>query len=209
MSRVHAELVVRFLNGHTDSVDDQVRVLIGMDEESLGPASDGIRRRQVEDELGISLEFRARTSLRNLIQIGLIERDPASPDDLRTFVIAEWIGPDGEIVNGRVAEVAEEAIEALIHQIHDTDLPEGESGVVADGSGVPLRQVLSDGLDIPVDDVEANLRSGDLLRNLREAVQVVEEHPVVSTRDDYGMMIFRNEAYRYRLTERADTLLRL
>lgn len=209
MSKYHIILVVYFLNGHADSVSDQVDILVGMHDEGIHPAHDGIRRKQVEGVLGVSLEYRARTSLRHLFRAGLVERDPEVADDLRTFVIADWLGADGEIVNGRVAEVTEEAIEALIRHIHDTDPSEEETEVIADGSGVPLRRVLAEGLDLPPADLEDYLRKGDLVRNLREAVQIIEEHPAVSSRDDYGMILFRNEAYRYRLADRAMDLFRL
>lgn len=209
MSEYHARMVVHNLNGHTDSVDEQGDVLVGMDEKGVSPHHDGIRRKEVEDVLEITLDFRARTSLRNLVQIGMVERDPEVPEDLRTFIIADWMGADGEIVNGRVADVAREAIEAIIQHVHDTDVSEGDREAIADGSGVPLRQVLAETFDIAPADVEEYLREGDLVRNVREAVQAIEDHPVVSPRDDYGMIRFRNEAYRYRLTGRAINLLRL
>lgn len=67
----------------------------------------------------------------------------------------------------------------------------------------------AEALDIDPDDVKDYLRNGDLVRNLREAVRAIEEHPVVSSRGDYGMILFRNEAYRYRLSPQAANLFRL
>lgn len=209
MSDYHARMVIHYLNDHTDSVDEQGDVLVAMEEMGISPRHDGIRRKEVEDVLELSLDFRARTSLRNLVRIGMIERDPEVPEDLRTFVIADWMGTDGEVVNGQVADAAREAIEAIIQHVHDTDVTEGDTEAIADGSGVPLRRVLADAFDIAPGDVEEHLREGDLVRNVREAVQAVVDHSVVSTRDDYGMIRFRNEAYRYRLTDRAINLLRL
>jgi hypothetical protein len=210
MSDFHARTVVHYLNDHTDSTQDQVDVLLAMDDEGIHPSHDGIRRKQVEDVLGISLEYRASTSLGHLVQIGMLERDPEVYEDLRTFVIADWLSTDGEIVNGRVRQVAEEAIDAIIEHVHDTDRTGGDSEALADGSGVSLRRILAGALDVdPPADVEERLREGDLVLNVRDAVEAIEDHPAVSTRDDYGMIRFRNEAYRYRLSDRAINLLRL
>jgi len=210
MSEFHARAVVHFLNGRDLSVRDQADILIAMESEGIFPSHDGIRRNQAEHVLGVSLDYQASTSLDNLVQIGMLERDPEVFDDLRTFVIADWLGTDGEIVNGRVRQVAEEAIDAIIEHVHDTDPAGGDSEALADGSGVSLRRILARALDVdPPADIEERLREGDLVDNVRDAVEAIEDHPAVSTRDDYGMIRFRNEAYRYRLSDRAINLLRL
>lgn len=209
MAQRHAELVIRTLNGRHGSVDDQVTSLHGMVNKNIGPNHEGVRRSNLESTLGVSLSHQAETVLENLVDIDLVEKDPEDFDDLRTYAIAEWLGNDGEIVNGEVEETAEDGLENLIQHMQDTDPTTGGSPAVTDGAGTTVRSVLSNSLGVAPNAVENHLRSGDAVANLREAVTVIENHPDLSTRSDYGKIIFRNEAYRYRLTDTAITLYRL
>lgn len=205
----HVELTVRAFLGHTDSVDDQVSILIEMDHHGISTPDSGIRRNAIEGVLGLSLDYRPGTSLDHLVEKGFVARTPEEYEDLGTFAIAEWLGSDGEIVNGRVDEVAEDAIEALIDHVHETDPSAPPGDAVADGSGLPLRDILADEFGIAPSELEDRLRSGDLVLNLREAVNAIEDHPLLTTANEYGSIQFRNEAYRYYLSDQAQELFRL
>ena len=113
-----------------------------------------------------------------------------------------------EIVNGRVDETAEEDIKNLIDHIQDDDPASGgDTPAVADGSGVTLRSVVAETFDLSPDGVERFLRRGDQVAKLNRAVDAIEESPEVEKRDTYGRIVFRNAAYRYRLTEKAVKLV--
>jgi hypothetical protein len=174
-----------------------------MENQNIGPNHEGLRRSNLESALGISLSHQPKTVLEHLVDIGLVERDPEDFEDLNTYAIAEWLGNDGEIVNGEVEETAEDGLEALIQHMQDTDPSTGNSPAIPDGGGPTVRSALSNGLGVAPTMIENHLRSGDAVENLREAVGIIENHPDLSTRSDYGKIIFRNEAYRYRLTNTA------
>jgi hypothetical protein len=52
------------------------------------------------------------------------------------------------------------------------------------------------------------LRSGDPIDRLNAAVEAIESSEEVSKSEDYGQIVFLNQAYRYRLTEHARNLLK-
>lgn len=99
------------------------------------------------------------------------------------------------------------AHENLIDHIHETDPSSDDSTAVADGAGTTLRQVVADALPEPVagPGVDANLRGGDPVEKLRTVVPEIKSSPF-STTEDYGNITFRNQAYRYTLTETAAEL---
>lgn len=74
---------------------------------------------------------------------------------------------------------------------------------MADGSGGILRAVLAEAFDLAPDGVERYLRREDQVDKLNRAADAVEESPEFGKRDDYGRIVCRNAAYRYRLTSKA------
>ncbi|QCS43394.1 hypothetical protein [Natrinema versiforme] len=206
MGRQHVKRVIRFLKGSKDCSEEMIAIAYRFLRNGIGPAHEGIKSSDTETELNLSLTYDPKTSLDHLQEIGLVESDPEVADDLRTFVIAEWLGTDGEIINGEVEDTAEDALEALIDHMHATDT--GDSAAVADG-GVTHRSVLKDEFGINPARIENRLRTGDPVKTLRTAVPAIQDHPGLSTRGDYGMITFRYEAYRYTLTSEAVNLYRL
>lgn len=172
-------------------------------QERILPHHDGIRRKQVEPVLEIETEYNPKTPLGHLVDIDILQTDPEDADDLRTFAIASWRDADGEVVNGETKGVATEAIEALIAHMQASD--GGTSSAVADG-GVSIRTVLSENFGAVPEAVEERLLNGDPVDTLRSAAFTLEGHPEIETRADYGPITFRNEAYRYTLTEQAVAL---
>ncbi|WP_254763379.1 hypothetical protein [Natrinema marinum] len=183
-----------------------IEIAHGFLREGIGPAHEGIKSSDTEAELSLLLTYDPKTSLDHLQEVGLIESDPEEADDLRTFAIAEWLGTDGEIINGEVEDTAEDALEALIDHMHATDA--SDSPAIADG-GVTHRGVLKDEFGIEPARIENRLRTGDPVKTLRTAVSAIQEHPGLATRGDYGMITFRYEAYRYTLTSEAVNLYRI
>ena len=207
MAKGHVRHALYAQNGRDRSIEDQIHVAHNMWDNGFGQLSDGLKRSNTENELDIELEFTPETVLENLYGAGVVEKEPEDFEDLMTYAIAQWID-DGEIVNGEVTENAEEAIDALIEHMHEEDPSTGSSGAVADGAGVTIRQVVSDELEVVPSAVEAALRDGDAVDKIRQVVGVLREHPDVETGEEYGTITFRNEAYRYRLSEPAERLYR-
>jgi hypothetical protein len=201
MSKEHAEDEIRTEKGNAHSTDEQVEISHGMWDHNVGPAHDGIKRADVEDELGLNLNHKPKTSLKHLVDIDMVEefRRPG-PD---TFVIAEWRDEDAFIM-GEVEKAANKAIEALIDHMHNDDPIEGDdTPAVADGAGPTIRATVADTFDYEPAAVEEQLRIGDPLEKLNDAVQAIQEEDDLETRDDYGEIVFINQAYRYRLTPKA------
>lgn len=202
MARYHVEIVIFLLKGGKDSIADIVSVAHAMAKENIGPSHQGLKEKKLEDRLSVSLEFEPGTVLEHLMDLGLVEKEPEEFEDLRTYAIAAWKGTDGEIVNGNVDGAANEGIEALIDHMQDTDADTSGTPAIADG-GTTIRSVLSDHFGVEDDDVESRLRSGDPVDTLNGAVEGIQEEPAISTRGDYGEIVFRFGAYRYRLTAEA------
>ncbi|MDS0220144.1 hypothetical protein NDI54_02140 [Haloarcula sp. S1AR25-5A] len=201
MAKEHAEDEIRDEKSNAHSTDEQVEISHGMWDYDVGPAHDGIKRANVEDELHLDLDHKPKTSLKHLVDIDMVEefRRPG-PD---TFVIADWRDEDAFIM-GEVEETATEAIEALIDHMHDDDPIEGDdTPAVADGAGPTIRNTVASAFDYKPAAVEEQLRIGDPLEKLNDAVEAIQEEDDLETRDDYGEIVFINQAYRYRLTPKA------
>jgi hypothetical protein len=206
MSKAHVERVIRFQKGSTDSIVDIIPIAHGFWDQEYVPGHDGIRRKQVEPKIDITTTYNVKTPLRHLVEAGILQTDPEDHSDLRTFAVAPWQGADGEIVNGETQEAAEEAIEALIAHMRASE--GGTSPAVADG-GVTIRSVVAENFGTVPEAVENRLQNGDPVSTIRSAAFAIQNNPKVKTRDDYGPIVFRNEAYRYTLTERAVKLYEL
>lgn len=203
MSKSDAEAYIRERKSDTYSVDEQVEMSHSFWDARIGPTHDGIRRADIENRLGLDLDHTVKTSVKHLVDIGMVEEFTRPGPS--TLVIATW-REDG-VINGEVDEAAGEGVENLIAHMHDDDPPEGEdTPAVADGAGSTVRSTVADAFDLLPGGVEDYLRTGDQVEKLNVAVEAIEDNGDLSTRDDYGEIIFVNPAYRYRLTERAVTL---
>jgi hypothetical protein len=203
MTKEELNRFIRSEKRKTHSVDEQAIIALSMYEQGIGPLHDGVKRADLEDELGLNLDYNIGTSLNHLEEIGVVEG--LRPPGPKGYAISERLD---DIVNGKVDETAEVDIENLIDHIQDDDpTPSGDTPAVADGSGVTVRRVVADAFDLAPDGVEDHLRSGDQVNKLNDAVDAIEDSPEVDKRDDYGRIVFRNTAYRYRLTEKAVELV--
>lgn len=203
MTHDDAENEIRSRKRRTLSVDEQVTFSHALWDNNIDPRHDGLRRDEIVDRFDLDLEYAPKTSLDHLRDIDMVEAFfPPGPENL---AIAEWMGDDGEIVNGEVDEAAEEGIDGLINHIQDTDVPgEGGSPAVADGAGTTLRHVVADEFDLEPPAVEDHLRgSADQVETLNDAVGAIEESEAWDPQDDYGRINFIHTAYRYRLTPKA------
>ena len=197
MSKQHAERYIRVQKQNTRSVDEQVQISHAMWESGIGPDADGIKKDDLGDELQVELDFNIETSIRHLTEIDALEGNaPSGPD---FYAISE---SRDEIVLGRIDEVAVDDIGAIIEHVQDNDpAREGDEVAVTDGGEPTLRGILADEFDIIPTAVEQYLQGGDHVEKLNAAVEAIEDSDTVAARDDYGKIIFRRGAYRYRLTE--------
>lgn len=200
--RTDTEDYIRRRKRNARSIDDQVTIAHAMWEHGIGPDHEGLKADDVADELGVTLGFAVRTSLRHLGEAGIVEEFlPPGPE---TLVIAEWRdGGDGEVVNGEVGEAAEEALDALADELEARSAGTGAT-TAADGSGATLRAVVSEALDVVPDHVEDYLRTTDEpVDVLIDAVGAIEDASGVSIPSGCGELAFINMPYRYRLTPKA------
>lgn len=182
------------------STDEQIAIAHAMWDNGVGPQHDGLKRAEIEDELNLDLSHKPKTSLKHLVDIDVVEEFTRPGPD--TYVIADWRDEDAFIL-GEVTEAAETAIESLIDHMQDDDpVSGGTDPAVADG-GVTVRSVLSTRFDYEPQSVEEQLRIGDPVDKLNEAVDAIQETEDLETRDDYGEVVFINKAYRYRLSTTA------
>jgi hypothetical protein len=197
MSKTTVNRVIRILKGYTDSVHEQVSIAHALRGKGI-PPTDGVKKKNVEDHLSLNLDYNPGTSLGHLEEIGLVESyTPPGPE---FFAISERVD---DVVNGRVDEVAEVDIEALIEHIHDDDPPRSrDSGVAADGGQNTLRAVVADAFDLQNDAVEGFLRTGDPVDKLNESIEAIEDHDL-QTRESYGEIYVRRAAFRWQLTQNA------
>ncbi|MEA1932792.1 MAG: hypothetical protein U9O06_14770 [Euryarchaeota archaeon] len=204
MTKKHIEQTISILKQRTRSTDTQMTISHWLLSNDYGPASGGVKRSAIEDKVGDSLTHTVVTSLSHLEDIGFVEeyleRDV-------TYVIAEW-HPD-VFVMGKVDKVAAEGIEVLIDDLEPPESRSGETKIATDGSGVSLRKVIADTFDLHVEEVEPHLRRGDPVNRLNNAVEAIEENEYHEVGNNYGKIVFRNPAYRYRLTETAKQLYEL
>ncbi len=201
------------------TVADQVKIVIALYENDIGPDTDGIKRSGLSDTVDESLECRLETALDQLIAAGLVERlTPSGPD---VFAISERLD---KIVNGQVTDEAETNIDALIAHIDDElqsvklDDKAAEidnshaattepSVALGDGAGRAIRSILAAEFDVPPEGVPEYLRSGNPVEKLNTAIDTIESSREVTKSEEYGRIVFVHQAYRYRLTDRAVELL--
>lgn len=197
MTEDELEEFIRHEKHSAKSVDEQVQITVAMLDEPIGPLHDGVKRAHLEAHLGLDLEYNIGTSLSHLEEIGIVEEFlPPGPSG---YAISERLD---EIVNGRVDEVVEVDIDRLINHIQDDDPTSSDGDVaVADGGGTTVRSVVANAFDLGPESVEPFLRRGDQVEKLNTSIDAIEENEEVERRDGYGRIVFRNAAYRYRLTE--------
>lgn len=194
---------MRDQKANTHSLADQVSVATALYENGIGPDHEGLTRNEIAERL--AFEYSSRTVLNHLVDLDILEEfQPPGPS---TYVISER---RDQIINGEVEETVDEEIERLIdHMVAHMDdrivpMDDGQPGdqvVIADGAGRTIRSILAEEFETPSDDVESYLREGDRLTKLNQAVDAIEESEDIDKDDDYGRVIFRNAAYRYRLSE--------
>ncbi|RKD85220.1 helix-turn-helix domain-containing protein [Halopiger aswanensis] len=193
------EAYIRDQKANTQSVADQVAVATALYEDEIGPDHDGLTRSEIAERL--AFEYSSGTVLNYLVDLDILEEfQPPGPS---TYVISER---RDQIINGEVEETVDEEIERLIDHMDDRIIPmdDGQPGdrvVIADGAGRTIRSILAEEFDVPSDDVASYLRDGDQLTKLNRAVDAIEESEDIDKGDNYGRVIFRNAAYRYRLSE--------
>lgn len=173
-------------------------------EQNVDQDHDGLKRKEIEGELGLTLRYKPRTSLHHLEEIGIVEEFVRRPE---TLVIAEWMDDgEGEIVLGRVEEAAQEGLTALADHV-ESEEPTDKTVAVADGAGSTLQSVIASEMDLIPEEVENYLRSTtEPVEVLNRAVEAIEEDDNLTVGADYGKIVFINTPYRYRLTEMAASL---
>ena len=199
------EREIRQRKEKTRSVDDQVNVVIAMFDADVGPEHKGLKRTELESQLDIEFEFTPGTILTHLTDLGLMEE--ISEPDPDFYAISERTD---EIVNGRIENEVKQNIEGLIAHIdqepHFAKKSQfSEKGPIAltDGAGRTLRSILAEEFDIMPQKVESYLRKGDLLDKLNSATEAIEQSESINKKDQYDKIVFRRQAHRYRLTEKA------
>ena len=220
-SSTNVDRIERYLRREQEvsrTIGDQIDVVSALYEDGIGPNHDGITRSDLSERLESTLEYRLETVLKQLVDADLIEE--FTPPGPNIFAISER---RDEIVNGHVMAEAEKNIDALIAHIDDElqsveiddDAPEvdgsrattNQSVAVADGAGRTVRSILASEFDVTPEDVPEYLRAGDPVDRLNTAIDAIESSREVSKSEEYGRIVFVNQAYRYRLTERAIGLL--
>lgn len=196
---------VKKRKSHVPSVDDQVKVVKTLLDADITPNKEGRTRHELADELGSELQYNIRTLLNHLVEINLVEE--ISPPSPTAFVISQRTN---EIVNGEVNEEVKKNLKGLINHIDDelyvasttpnvTDTPIA----VTDGAGRTIRSILAEEFNLTPEKVESYLRKGDELEKLNAAVDAIKQSDSVTKGDAYDKIIFRRQAYRYRLTQKA------
>ncbi|MFC4448537.1 hypothetical protein [Halorussus aquaticus] len=196
---------IRDRKGKTRSVDDQVKLVMALFEAETGPDHEGLKRSEMESHLDVELEFTLGTILNHLSEIDLVQRvSPPGPD---FYVISERTD---EIVNGRIEEEVKQNLEGLIAHIDEephfarkSQFSEEGAIAVTDGAGRTLRSILAEEFSIMPEKVEPYLRKGNSLEKLNAAIEAIERSESITKREEYDKIIFRRQAYRYRLTEKA------
>ncbi|WP_256392809.1 hypothetical protein [Natronoarchaeum rubrum] len=187
---------IRDEHGHQPSVDDQVALfpfLVWLELTNRDNALTVGPIREHVEEYGIDLNHNVNTTLGNLHDLGLLAR--YYPD----------AGNDAIIVSERLDDVVFESWEevtlrdqqALIEHIHEQ---EEQLTAWADGGVVPLRRILAVEFDVPPEEVEDHLHTGTIdeqREKLNEAINVVEAHEEVDSRDSYGRVEWLHKGYRY------------
>lgn len=198
MSKQEVDTYIHRKKQNTHSVDNLIKIAHAMWDHRKHPNEEGVKRSALVDELGLDLDYSAKTCLNHLTEIDILEeyRKPGP----KTYVIADW--HDEVFIMGMVDEAADEGIEAVIDHVRDEDPISGDdTPAVADGAGITLRQVVAKQFDLQPAALEQHLRGGDQVGKLNSAVEAIEKHDDFEPRDDYGEIRFINVPYRYRLTE--------
>jgi len=219
---VEVEKLGRIIREHrprSQTIDEQIALVKAFYEADIGPDHDGIKRTNLDEDLGIELENSPSTVLSDLAECGLLEEfSPSGPD---VFPISER---NDELVLGRVTAEAEKNIEAIVSHIDDELQPvtlrrgaaelagndedaSKPSVAMADGAGRTIRRVLAEAFDVRPEAVVDHLRSGDPVDRLNTAMDAIESAEEVKQSEQYGRIVFLNQAHRYRLTGRALELL--
>lgn len=201
MSKYHVKYTISTLKQETRSIDSQITVAHWLLSNGYGPTSDGIKRSIIKNDLSNSLTHAVETSLSHLADIGLVEE--YLEQDV-TYTIAEW-HPD-TFVMGMVEQAATDGIERLIDDLEPVKPQDDATEIVADGSGLSLREVVADAFDLSPENVEPYLRRGDPVERLNKVTEAIRESEEHKIGDNYGKIKFRNPAYRYKLTEAATQL---
>ncbi|MDS0261883.1 winged helix-turn-helix domain-containing protein [Haloarcula sp. S1CR25-12] len=196
--------------GNSETVTDQIAILTTLTEAGIGPDHEGVTRQEITERIGF--DHSPGTVIQHLVDSNLLEAiEPPGPS---TYAISER---RQEIINGEVEETVEEELENLIDDmvtyldepiVSVDEFQSGDRVIMSDGSGETIRSILSDEFDIPRSDVETYLRDGDRLSKLNRAVDAIEDSQGVDPDGDYGRIVFRAPAQRYRLTETAVELAR-
>lgn len=196
---------VKKRKSHVPSVDDQVKVVKALLESGITPSKEGHTRRELADELENELQYSIRTLLDHLVELDLVQE--ISPSGPATFAISQRTD---EIVNGEVDEEVEKNLEGLISHIDDELYVASTTSDVADtpiavtdGAGRTIRSILAEEFGLTPESVESYLRRGDELEKLNAAVDAIKRSDSVTKGDAYDKIVFRRQAYRYRLTEKA------
>lgn len=204
MSERDVKTTIRFLKRRTMSIEEQIEIAHAMwdNDPQVGPDHAGLKTKEIEDELGLDLDYDPKTSLKHLEDVALVEEFvPPGPEIL---AIAEWMDSgDGEIVNGSVGEAAEEGLQALIDDLEP--IPSGSGATTAaDGSGPTIRSVVAEEFDLLPEAVEDFLDDPtDEVEVLNGAVDAIEDESGVSVGSGYGRIAFIHMPHRFRLTEAA------
>lgn len=187
----------------TRSTDSTIKLSHWLWENNVTPEQEGLKRSEIESEIGDELNHTVKTVLNHLVEANIIdEYTPPGPD---TLVIAEWKdNGDGEVVNGEVAESAREGLYALSTEIESKSPTDGTTTAATDGGGETLRSVLAQELALVPGKVENFLRGTEKpVETLNSAVQAIKENDAVTVGEGYGEIVFINMPYRYRLTDEA------
>lgn len=191
--------------GHVRSIDDHIKIVEFLLESGVTPEKDGHTRRELTNELGDELDYKVRTLLDHLVEIGLVKE--VSPSGPTTFAISQRTD---EIVNGELDTEVEKNLEGLINHLDDelyvastTSDTTSTPIAVTDGAGRTIRSILAEEFDLAPEMVESYLRKGDELEKLNAAVDAIKQSDSVRKGDAYDKIVFRRQAYRYRLTEKA------
>lgn len=197
---------------NADSTDDVIKLSRCIFREGLLPNNDASMTRSALKELfGDYLEHNVSTCLQHLRDLDLIHRWVEGPE---TLIIHER---RDEIVNGEDLErLVVEEIELVIAdmQADDPSDDSDDAAAVADG-GRPdetrvLRDTLAEALEVNHEDVEDELRSGDVLDRINKlgtAVTAIEFDSAVEKGRDYDEIRFIRNPFQYELSERAINLI--
>lgn len=170
----------------------------------ITPNEKGRTRRELANELESELQYDIRTLLDHLVEIDLVRE--ISPSGPTTFAISQRTD---EIVNGEIGKEVEKNLERLINHIDDelyvastTSDATATPIAVTDGAGRTIRSILAEEFGLAPEKVESYLRKGDELQKLNAAVDAIKQSDSVTKGDAYDKIVFRRQAYRYRLTEK-------